>query len=112
MNLLATPGAIRRVAMIGTHTPRQCGVAALTADLCTAISARHPQLDCFVAAVNDPMQHYPYPECVRMEIRWTLKNHSPVNLAEGEGFEPPVGCPTSVFKTGPLDRSGTLPRRR
>ena len=26
-------------------------------------------------------------------------------LAEGEGFEPPVGCPTPVFKTGTIGLS-------
>ena len=25
--------------------------------------------------------------------------------AEGEGFEPPVGCPTTVFKTAAIDHS-------
>jgi hypothetical protein len=30
-------------------------------------------------------------------------------LAEGEGFEPPAACTATVFKTAPLDHSGTLP---
>ena len=30
-------------------------------------------------------------------------------VAEGEGFEPPVGCPTTVFKTVALDRSAIPP---
>lgn len=30
--------------------------------------------------------------------------------AEREGFEPPVGCPTTVFKTAAFDRSATSPR--
>lgn len=30
-------------------------------------------------------------------------------LAEGEGFEPPVGCPTTVFKTAALNRSANPP---
>ena len=29
--------------------------------------------------------------------------------AEGEGFEPPVGCPTAVFKTAALSRSAIPP---
>ena len=29
--------------------------------------------------------------------------------AEGEGFEPTVGCPTPVFKTGALNHSAILP---
>src|SRR5690606_11903569 len=31
-------------------------------------------------------------------------------LAEAKGFEPLVGCPTPVFKTGAFDHSATLPR--
>jgi len=31
-------------------------------------------------------------------------------MAEGVGFEPTVGCPTSVFKTDAIDHSATLPR--
>ena len=32
-------------------------------------------------------------------------------LAEGVGFEPTVACATTVFKTVPLNRSGTPPAR-
>lgn len=32
--------------------------------------------------------------------------------ADGEGFEPPVGFPTSVFKTGALNRSAIHPFSR
>jgi hypothetical protein len=32
-------------------------------------------------------------------------------LAEREGFEPPVGHPTTVFKTAAFDRSATSPSR-
>ena len=35
--------------------------------------------------------------------------HSRAKLAEGEGFEPPVGCPTTVFKTAALNHSANLP---
>ena len=35
--------------------------------------------------------------------------HSRAKLAEGEGFEPPVGCPTPVFKTAALNHSANLP---
>ena len=30
-------------------------------------------------------------------------------VAEGEGFEPPVTCATTVFKTAALNRSATPP---
>jgi len=69
MNRFADPGNIRRVAILGTHVPRQCGIATFTADLRTAIAERCPRLDCFVAAVDDPGQAYAYPECVRLAIQ-------------------------------------------
>lgn len=31
-------------------------------------------------------------------------------VAEGEGFEPPVGLPTTVFKTAALNRSAIPPQ--
>ncbi|MGA2080061.1 MAG: glycosyltransferase family 4 protein [Holophaga sp.] len=68
MIFFSIPGSIRKIAFLGTHTPRQCGIATFTADLRSAIAARYPQLDCFVVAVDDPLQRYSYPECVRMEI--------------------------------------------
>ena len=33
----------------------------------------------------------------------------PVDMAEGEGFEPPVPCGTTVFKTVTFGRSVNLP---
>jgi hypothetical protein len=33
-----------------------------------------------------------------------------VKMAEEEGFEPPVPCGTSVFKTDAIGRSATLPK--
>ena len=32
-------------------------------------------------------------------------------VAEGEGFEPPVPCGTPVFKTGSLNHSDTPPKK-
>lgn len=68
MNTISNSGAIRRMALVGTHTPRQCGIATFTADLRAAIAGRFPGLDSCVAAVTDPGQRYAYPECVRVEI--------------------------------------------
>ena len=68
MSLFSATGPIRRMAMLGNHTPRQCGIATFTADLSAALAARIPQLDCFIVAMNDPMKRYSYPPCVRVEI--------------------------------------------
>jgi glycosyltransferase involved in cell wall biosynthesis len=54
--------------MLGNHLPRQCGIATFTADLSGAIAAEHPELDCFVLAMNDPGRRHAYPPRVRFEI--------------------------------------------
>ncbi len=35
--------------------------------------------------------------------------HGTGKLAEREGFEPPEGCPSTVFKTAALNHSATSP---
>jgi glycosyltransferase involved in cell wall biosynthesis len=63
------PGAaIRTVAMLGNHTPRQCGIATFTSDLSAALAAEFSGLDCFVLAMNDVGKHYSYGPRVRFEI--------------------------------------------
>ena len=59
---------IRRVAVLGNHLPRQCGIATFTADLSDAISSVRPSLDCFVLAMNDGSHRYAYPGRVRFEL--------------------------------------------
>jgi glycosyltransferase involved in cell wall biosynthesis len=60
--------SIRRVAILGNHLPRQCGIATFTTDLSDAITAVAPELDCFVLAMNDGLQHHAYPPRVRFEL--------------------------------------------
>ena len=62
------PGTIRRIALIGNHIPRQCGIATFTTDLADALTASHPELDCFVLAMNDAGQRHSYPARVRFEL--------------------------------------------
>jgi glycosyltransferase involved in cell wall biosynthesis len=69
MELNPRTGLIRRVAMIGNHTPRQCGIATFTADLAEAISTRFSPLDCFTVAMNDRSEGYDYPPQVRYTIQ-------------------------------------------
>ncbi|HKO57969.1 MAG TPA: glycosyltransferase family 4 protein, partial [Thermoanaerobaculia bacterium] len=59
---------IRRVAMLGNHLPRHCGIATFTTDLSDAIAAVGPDLDCFVVAMNDGRQQHAYPPRVRFEL--------------------------------------------
>ncbi len=60
--------SIRRVAMLGNHLPRQCGIATFTTDLSDAIAAVGPDLDCFVLAMNDGRHRHAYPGRVRFEL--------------------------------------------
>jgi glycosyltransferase involved in cell wall biosynthesis len=57
-----------RVAVIGNHVPRQCGIATFTTDLCDAISAEYGAAGVSVVAVNDSQSSYDYPARVRFEI--------------------------------------------
>ena len=57
-----------RIAVIGNHVPRQCGIATFTTDLCDAIAAEYGAAGVLVVAVNDPQSRYSYPARVRFEI--------------------------------------------
>jgi glycosyltransferase involved in cell wall biosynthesis len=57
-----------RVAVIGNHLPRQCGIATFTTDLCDAITLAYGAPGVFVVAVNDAQSRYSYPPRVRFEI--------------------------------------------
>jgi glycosyltransferase involved in cell wall biosynthesis len=59
---------LRKIAVLGNHLPRQCGIATFTTDLSASVSAEFPALECFVLAMNDPGRRYAYPERVRFEI--------------------------------------------
>jgi glycosyltransferase involved in cell wall biosynthesis len=60
--------SIRRVALLGNHLPRQCGIATFTTDLSDAIAAIGSDLDCFVLAMNDGRHQHAYPSRVRFEL--------------------------------------------
>ncbi len=57
-----------RIAVIGNHLPRQCGIATFTTDLCDAIAAEYGAAELSVVAVNDRLSPYIYPARVRSEI--------------------------------------------
>jgi glycosyltransferase involved in cell wall biosynthesis len=68
MNQDANPGAVRRVALLGNHLPRQCGIATFTTDLADAISSTFPSIECAVLAMNDVGRRHAYSDRVRFEI--------------------------------------------
>ena len=68
MNHETIAGTIRRIAILGNHLPRQCGIATFTTDLSDSIAAQFSKLDCVVVAMNDRGQSYLYPPRVGFEI--------------------------------------------
>lgn len=67
-SLQADDRGIRRVALLGNHLPRRCGIATFTTDLAEAIACAQPALDCFVLAMNDGRHQHAYPGRVRFEL--------------------------------------------
>ena len=59
---------VRRVALIGNHLPRRCGIATFTHDLHRAVSTARPSLETCVVAMNDPGNAYDYPAAVRFQV--------------------------------------------
>src|SRR3954467_11776847 len=59
---------IRKIAFVGDHLPRKCGIATFTTDLLAAVAAAYPQSQCLCVSVNDIKGGYEYPEVVRFEV--------------------------------------------
>jgi glycosyltransferase involved in cell wall biosynthesis len=57
-----------RIAFVGNHLPRQCGIATFTTDLCAALTVEYGEGRLFAIPVNDPDSSYEYPEDVRLEL--------------------------------------------
>jgi len=68
LQLVPRPLRPIRIAVIGNHLPRQCGIATFTTDLCDAIAAEYGGSQLSVVAINDGQSSYTYPERVRFEI--------------------------------------------
>ena len=59
---------VRKIAFVGDHLPRKCGIATFTSDLLAAVASAHPESQCLAVSVNDVEGGYEYPEVVRFEI--------------------------------------------
>ncbi len=59
---------IRKIAFVGDHLPRKCGIATFTTDLLAAVAGAYSQSQCLAVSVNDIAGGYEYPEVVRFEI--------------------------------------------
>lgn len=62
------PQAVRRIAFVGDHLPRKCGIATFTSDILSAVALAYPETQCFCVSVNDRKEGYEYPAVVRYEI--------------------------------------------
>ncbi len=58
----------RKLAFVGNHLPRQCGIATFTSDLSSFVAQADPNMDSLVVAMNDAGQDHAYPDRVRFEI--------------------------------------------
>ncbi len=58
---------VRRIAVLGNHSPRQCGIATFTDDLAQALAHETPDADVLVVAMNDG-RSYDYPARVQLTI--------------------------------------------
>jgi len=59
---------IQRLAFIGNHLPRRCGIATFTHDLHLAVSTARPDIETCVVAMTDSARTYDYPPVVRFQI--------------------------------------------
>ena len=59
---------IQKIAFLGDHLPRKCGIATFTTDLLAAVAEAHVKSQCFAVTVNDIEGGYEYPDVVRFEI--------------------------------------------
>ena len=59
---------VKKIAFIGDHLPRKCGIATFTTDLLAAVADAHPRTQCFAVSVNDVALGYDYPDVVHFEI--------------------------------------------
>jgi len=62
------PPPPKSVALIGSYTPRRCGIATFTTDLAAAILENNPGIDCSIVAMNDRPDGYEYPDDVQFQI--------------------------------------------
>jgi glycosyltransferase involved in cell wall biosynthesis len=81
---IASPGPalpmrrIQRIALIGNHLPRRCGIATYTTDVARAIAERFPEVQVDIWAMNDTGKHYVYPD----HLAGTISQDEPASYLE------------------------------
>jgi len=58
----------QKIAIVGNHLPRQCGIATFTSDLLSSLSLENPDGECWSVVMNDTPEGYSYPPQVRFEV--------------------------------------------
>lgn len=62
------PSYPHKIALIGNHLPRQCGIATFTTDLLAGLAEENPHSECWAVVMNDIPEGYRYPAQVRFEV--------------------------------------------
>jgi glycosyltransferase involved in cell wall biosynthesis len=57
-----------RIAIVGNHLPRRCGIATFTTDLCDALHSEYASTELLALPVNDTQEGYDYPDRIRFEL--------------------------------------------
>ncbi|TFG77378.1 MAG: glycosyltransferase [Chrysiogenales bacterium] len=71
------------IAFVGNYSPRLCGIATFTTDLCEATAKRlGPRSHVFAVAVNDTDQEYAYPS----RVEFTLQKNQQSDYFEAANF--------------------------
>jgi glycosyltransferase involved in cell wall biosynthesis len=60
--------AIHKIAIVGDYLPRKCGIATFSHDLRGGLAGQYPNVEVFVAPVNDVAEGYTYEDEVRFEF--------------------------------------------
>ena len=76
------PSLPSRIAVIGNHLPRQCGIATFTTDLSAAIAAEYGTARLLALPVNDTDEGYDYPA----RVRWSLSQDDLKSYQEAAEF--------------------------
>ncbi|MEO8096089.1 MAG: hypothetical protein ABI811_00185 [Acidobacteriota bacterium] len=59
---------VRKIAFVGDHLPRKCGIATFTSALLAAMASAYPESQCLCISVNDTADGCDHTEVVRFEI--------------------------------------------
>jgi glycosyltransferase involved in cell wall biosynthesis len=62
------PSYPHKIALIGNHLPRRCGIATFTTDLLAGLAEENPSGECWAVVMNDIPEGYRYPARVRFEV--------------------------------------------